>query len=227
MPDASSHVATRRDEVHTVPLVELEAQILKAGIVMSRRQITRHCKSGTFDAIKLPAANNVENWYIAQGSIEKGIADIKALRALRDSHVETRRDMSDHVASTEPLNDDQDMSRHDETRRDMSGQEASPTPSETRPDTSRHVETQDIFEHPYVKRLEAQVDKWEGKYHDQVRRTEEIQMKSTQQILELQRMTAIGQSETLADFMLKAKEWVLGSGAGNPDKTGTSETPTV
>ncbi len=77
----------------------------------------------------------------------------------------------------------------------------------------------DIFEHPYVKRLEAQVEKWEGKYHDQVRRTEDIQMKGTQQILELQRMTAIGQSETLADFMLKAKEWILGPGDGNSRKT--------
>ena len=26
-------------------------------------------------------------------------------------------------------------------------------------------------------------------------------------------MTAIGQSETLADFMLKAKEWILGQGS--------------
>jgi hypothetical protein len=97
MFDTSSHVATRRDDVHTIPLVELEGTILKAGIVMSRRQITRHCKSGTFDAIKLPAANNVENWYIAPSSVEKGIADIKALRALRDSHVEPHRDASELV----------------------------------------------------------------------------------------------------------------------------------
>lgn len=226
MEDTSSHVATRRDEVHTIPLVELETQILQAGIVMSRRQITRHCKSGTFDAIKLPAANNVENWYIAQGSIEKGIADIKALRSLRDSHVETRRDMSDHVPPAEPLKTDIDTSGHDATRRDMSDQQTSPASDATRLDTSRRVETYDIFEHPYVKRLEGQVEKWEGKYHDQVRRTEEIQMKGTQQILELQRMTAIGQSETLADFMLKAKEWILGpGGAGIPEKPATSEGP--
>ena len=70
---------------------------MAAGIVMSRRQITRHCKSGTFDAIKLPAANNVEHWFIAPGSVEKGIADIKALRALRDRHDETRRDVSEPV----------------------------------------------------------------------------------------------------------------------------------
>jgi hypothetical protein len=225
MEDTSGHVATRRDEVHTISLAELEAEIHRAGIIMSRRQLSRHCKAGTFDAIKLPAANNVENWYVAAGSIEKGIADIKALRALRDSHVATRRDMTDHVAPTEPLNDNPDMSRHDETRRDMSHQEISHEGGETRPDTSRHVATDDIFEHPYVKKLEAQVEKWEGKYHDQVRRTEDIQMKGTQQIIELQRMTAIGQSETLADFMLKAKDWILGQGMETPEKPATPGGP--
>jgi hypothetical protein len=46
-----------------------------------------------------------------------------------------------------------------------------------------------------------------------VRRTEEIQLKSQEQLLELQRMTAVGQSETLADFMLKARHWMLGKGS--------------
>src|SRR5947207_5413947 len=105
----------------------------------------------------------------------------------------------------------------------MSQEEISRASDETRPGTSRHVVDLDIFEHPYVKRLENQVEKWEGKYQDQVRRTEEIQMKSTQQILELQRMTAIGQSETLADFMLKAKEWVLGPSSVSAEKMGTTD----
>jgi hypothetical protein len=230
MPDTSSHVATRPDaQVHTVPLAELEAIIVKAGIVMSRRQITRHCESGTFDAVKLPAVDNIEHWYVAPASIENGIADIKALRALRDSHVETRPDATGHdtppVQPKEPPNDYPVMSRRDETRPDMSNTEMSPGVTKTQPDTSRHVETPDIFEHPYVKRLEAQVEKWEGKYHEQVRRTEDIQMKSTQQILELQRMTAIGQSETLANFMLKARDWIIGQGSEMPDKSGLSDAP--
>jgi hypothetical protein len=54
---------------------------------------------------------------------------------------------------------------------------------------------------------------------------EDIQMQSTQQILELQRMTAIGQSETLADFMLRAKDWILGQGSENPEKSAASEAP--
>src|SRR5205807_253470 len=57
MPDTSSHDATRRDDIHTITVKELEARIIQAGILMSHRQILRHCKAGTFEAQKLPAAN--------------------------------------------------------------------------------------------------------------------------------------------------------------------------
>ena len=231
MPDTSSHVATRPDaQVHTIPLAELEALIVQAGIVMSRRQITRHCESGTFDAVKLPAANNVEHWYVAPVSIEKGIADIKALRALRDSRVETRLDVTGHdtpdAELKESLNSVSDTSSHDETRPDLSNKQVSPTDGQTQLDTSRHVETTDIFEHPYVKRLEAQVEKWEGKCHDQVRRTEEIQIRGQEKLLELQRMVTIGQNKTLADFMLQAKNWIVGQGSEMPEKPDVSDAPT-
>jgi hypothetical protein len=64
-----------------------------------------------------------------------------------------------------------------------------------------------------VKKLEERCDKLESKYDAQVRRTEEIQLKAQQQLVELQRMTTIGQNQTLADFMLKAKDWILGPAA--------------
>ena len=107
---------------------------------MSRRQITRHCKSGTFDAIKAPAANNIENWFIAPSSIEKGVADIKALRALRDGHDETRRDASDPVVPVVEPKTDAVMSGHVATRQDMSKQPNEDISSATRRDTSRYVE---------------------------------------------------------------------------------------
>jgi hypothetical protein len=62
------------------------------------------------------------------------------------------------------------------------------------------------------KRLEDRVDKLEAKYEAQVRRTEEIQIHSQEKILELQRMTTIGQNKTLADYMLKAREFLIGRG---------------
>ena len=67
----------------------------------------------------------------------------------------------------------------------------------------------DVYEHPYVKKLEDRVEKLEAKYEAQVRRTEEIQIQSQEKILELQRMTTIGQSKQLGDFLLQAKEWLI------------------
>ena len=83
----------------------------------------------------------------------------------------------------------------------------------TQPAMARHGATDiDIYDHPYVKKLEDRVEKLEAKYEAQIRRTEEIQLNGTKQLLELQRMTAVGNSQTLADFMLKAKDWILGPG---------------
>jgi hypothetical protein len=214
MPDTSGHDATRRDDIHTITVKELEARIIQAGIVMSHRQILRHCKAGTFEAQKLPAANNIEEWFIAPASVDKGIADIKTLQALRSRRDTSRRDMSVADDVEEGPKIKSDMSSHDATRHDVPQTEVSHENIETQPVMSRHVAPEmDIYEHPYVKRLEERNEKLEAKYEAQVRRTEDIQMKSQQQIIELQRMTAIGQSQTLADFMLKAKEWILGQGS--------------
>jgi hypothetical protein len=190
MSDTSGHDATRRD-LHTINIRGLEALVNQAGIVMSRRQLIRHCKSGTFDAIKLPAANNVEEWFVAPASVEKGIADIKVLqehRARRDASV---HDMTDHETSAIPKQANTDMSGRDVTGQDTSAGQRSDEISPTGSDVSRHDAPPDtgIYEHPYVKRLEAQVDKWEGKYLEQVRRTEDIQRDHRKELIELQRMT--------------------------------------
>ena len=222
MSDISGHDATRRDALHTLTVRDLEAAIAKAGVLMSRRQLVRHCKAGTFDAAKLPATNNVEEWFIAPASIEKGIADIKVLQEQRLRRDPSRRDMS-AAATSEIMNDrDTDTARPDATRPDMPDKDVQQEIDATRPDTSRPVATSDIdiYEHPYVRRLEAQVEKWEGKYLEQVRRTEDIQLDHRKELIELQRMTAVGNSQTLADFMLKAKDWILG-----PRKEPDSETP--
>src|SRR5438309_635502 len=74
------------------------------------------------------------------------------------------------------------------------------------PDPSRHDATErDIFEHPYVKRLEAEVDEFKGKYEKQVRRTEDVLDQANQRLIELQQASAIAQSETLAKYMLEAR----------------------
>ena len=119
--------------------------------------------------------------------------------------------MSGQSERDNSLNDNSDTARHDATRRDLSDKETSQKGSETKSDAIRHSTTDlDIYEHPYVKRLEGQVEKWETKYESQVRRTEEIQIRHQEKLVELQRMTTIGQSKTLADFMLQAKNWIVG-----------------
>jgi hypothetical protein len=148
-------------------------------------------------------------------SVDKGIADIKTLQVLRSRRDATRHDMSETDAPEMPSQTNTDTSGHDTTRRDMTDTKNERDLGKTDIDTSRHVTSADldIYDHPYVKKLEDRCDKLEAKYEAQVRRTEEIQIQSQQQLLELQRMTAVGQSQTLADFMLKAKDFILGPAA--------------
>ncbi|MEQ1673169.1 MAG: hypothetical protein ABL893_20150, partial [Hyphomicrobium sp.] len=94
MPDTSSHDLPQYDERHTIPVRELEVRLAAEGVLMSRRQITRHCEGGTFDAKKLPAANNVLEWFVAPASIDKGIADIQTLQELRARRDASRPDMT-------------------------------------------------------------------------------------------------------------------------------------
>jgi hypothetical protein len=246
MSDMSGHDATERDTLHTLTLRDLEAVVATAGVLISRRQLMRHCEAGTFDAKKLPATNNVEEWFIAPASVEKGIADIKTLQEQRARRDASRPDMSGYDAAkelkeidtvtsrydasrpsaSEPINQDAthpDVTGHVRSQPDMSERQQSQKEKAIEPVTSRHSATDlDVYEHPYVKKLEDRVEKLEAKYEAQVRRTEEIQLNSQHQLIELQRMTAIGQSETLGNFMLKAREWWQGN---EPEKRET-EAPT-
>jgi hypothetical protein len=226
MSDTSGHDATRPDNLHTISARELEAKIAAAGIVMSYRQVIRHCKAGTFDAVKLPAANNIENWFVAPASVEKGIADIRALQEQRARRDATRHDVSDGGAPEKSTQTNTDMSGHDATRPDVTHEQNQPIEVATHQDTTRHVSTTDlnIYEHPYVKKLEERCDKLEAKLDAQIFRTEEIQRDNQKQLIELQRMTAVGNSQTLADFMLKAKDWILGPATASENKEVTDGT---
>jgi hypothetical protein len=185
-----------------------QVTILKETAATAKKN--RHCKAGTFDAIKLPATNNIENWFVAPASVEKGIGDIRVLQEHRARRDTTRRDMTENDGLKEPQQIS--LAGHDATRQDMTDRENQHPTITTQQDASRHSTTTDlgVYDHPYVKKLEDRCDKLESKYDAQVRRTEEIQLKAQQQLVELQRMKTIGQNQTLADFMLKAKEWILG-----------------
>lgn len=149
--------------------------------------------------------------------------DESATQSDMAGHDTPRPTASDHHGPNSSLEADADAAGHGTPRQAMSDQRTLEG-STTHPDAARHGLTElDIFEHPYVKRLESQVEKLEGKLDAQVRRTEEIQLKSQQNLMELQRMIAVGQSETLANFMLKAREWVLGKSGEVAQESGEAQ----
>ncbi len=219
MPDTARHDAPQPDEVrHTLTVREVELLLTNAGVQRSHRHVLRLCQSGMLDAVKIPGGPSGEEWYVAPASVPKAIGDLKQIDAQRARRSPTQPATSGHDADEIPRAVDRDTAGRATPQPATSDTKNKDDGEVTEPATARHAATDlDIYEHPYVKRLEDRVEKLEAKYEAQVRRTEDIQLKSQQQIIELQRMTAIGQSQTLADFMLKAKDWLLGQ-AGDVDK---------
>jgi len=156
------------------------------------------------------AARHGEPWHAMAGHVTPEVQPHSEFDI--PGHGATEPDMSNRVApEVEPrLN-------HDEGGHGTPRHAVSDLPNHDAPRPG--LTDLDIFAHPYVMKLEAQVEKLEGKLDAQVRRTEDIQIHSQQALIELQRMVAVGQSETLANFMLKAREWVLGKPTEAPDPT--------
>lgn len=222
MSDIARHDAPQPDDHrHTLTVRDVEALFANAGVQRSHRHVLRLCQSGMLDAVKIPGGPSGEEWYVAPASVPKAIGDLKQIDAQRGRRSATRPAVSETVVVEKAHKQDTDTSGDDVPRPAVSEPENAMPPTTPQPATARQAATEhDIYEHPYVKRLEDRVEKLEAKYEAQVRRTEEIQLKGQAQLVELQRMTAVGQSQTLADFMLKAKEWLLGQGGESERKDG-------
>jgi hypothetical protein len=220
--DTASHGTPHQDNGelhHTLSLQEVGAALVAAGVPRSHRQVVRYAETAMLDAVKVPGPNG-DQWYVSPASLPKVIGDLKQWEAQRARHGTPRPATSDPVTVETPLNDNPDTASHGTPRLAVSETETSQKGSETEPVMPRQGLTElDVYEHPYVKRLEAQVDKLEGKLDAQVRRTEEIQSRSQASLIELQRMVAVGQSETLANFMLKARDWMIGKGSETDERS--------
>lgn len=215
MNDTASHGAPQLDSDelrHTLSVSEVEIALTAAGVPRSRRQVIRYCETGMLDAVKVPGPSG-EQWYVAPVSVPKVIGDLKQWEAQRARQGAPWPAVTASVTPAVEPTATPDTASHGAPEHAVSEPENHIIPSVTEPDAARPGLTElEIYEHPYVKRLEAQVDKLEGKLDAQVRRTEDIQSRSQTSLLELQRMIAVGQSQTLADFMLKAKDWMIGKG---------------
>ena len=63
----------------------------------------------------------------------------------------------------------------------------------------------EVFEHPYVRRLETQVEKLEAK-NDRLQNTvQQVLEQANERLIELQKANAVAQSETLGTFLLEAE----------------------
>ena len=98
----------------------------------------RHCEAGTFDAKRLPAVNNLEQWFIAPASVDRGIADIKTLQEQRARRDASRPDTAGHVVPHPPLQDVSDASGHDGLRRSMADGDRREDMEGKQEDTVRH-----------------------------------------------------------------------------------------
>ena len=212
MSDIPRHDAPQPDDVrHTLTVRDVERMLADAGVQRSHRHVLRLCQSGMLDAVKIPGGPSGEEWYVAPASVPKAIGDLKQIDAQRARRTMPQPDTAGHVVAVTRTNTATDTAGHDAPQPDVADTNNIDSPAVTKPDVARHGAADlDIYDHPYVKKLEARVENLEAKYEAQVRRTEDIQIKSQERLLELQRMTAVGNSQTLADFMFKARSWVLG-----------------
>lgn len=85
-----------------------------------------------------------------------------------------------------------------------------------------HVKTGDasldIFAHPYVQKLEREVEDYKINLDTQQRRTEQLLVDARADFVALAKSSQVAQSETLANFFLKARQLLSGSApATEPD----------
>jgi hypothetical protein len=185
--DQSRPVATTPDSDFTLTIEEAVERHARAGLPHTPRSIQRYCAKGHLDCRRIETQFG-EKYLISPPSVHKHIAYIEEVRL-----VATGRDEPRHAAT-----DVAPAQSHDEEAKE-------PT---TGADVSRPVATTGdlaIFEHPYVKRLESEVDDLKSKYEKQVRRTEDILEDANKRLVEMAQAGQIAGSKTLAEYLIAAK----------------------
>jgi hypothetical protein len=231
MPDdLSRHDATSPDNEYSLSIEDVAELYARADLRRTPRTIQRYCANGHLVSRRLETPFGAEKYLITAASVAVHIAYLKEVQAATfgrgvsrqdatDVALQRRDDESRQEAPTSP-----DLPRHVATHvveenKDMEERQ----PLATERDQSRRVAADvEIFEHLYVKRLEIEVEKWQGKFEDQVRRTQEVLENSNRNLMELQRTTAVANSQTLADFILKARHFLKSpfeSKEGGQDET--------
>jgi hypothetical protein len=157
-----------------------------AGFPRPARRLQKYCARGDLDCRKVETPSG-ERYIITPESVDRHIAYIK--------------ETSD-ASGRAPARPDE-RERASEVKQDITVTEDAPEPVQPRPSASSIDPV--IFEHPYVKRLEAEVDEFKSKYERQVRRTEDILEDANKRLVEMAQAGQIAGSKTLAEYLLAAK----------------------
>ena len=187
------------------------AQIYEArGFPRTVKTVTRHCNSGHLDFQRIEV-DGKDQYFITEESLNRHIGELAQTAMLKNGRTGT--DMSVPVA---PSPDVSQLVAQENIAIKLAPEPArqpdSSRPVETSPDISRQVEKKDgasttndhsIFEHPYVKRLEAQVERLETKLDVQVQSNIEQQTQARREMAELVKASQVAQSETLAKYFIQ------------------------
>ena len=239
--DTETSSATPHD--YTVSLNHVMDRFNAEGIGRTKRRLAELCQRGVLEGKKFKTTHG-ETWFVTQASLDAAVQQIKteerlAAAAAGDSKLEPGAASASRLArsSEEPPHQEQ-MTPRDTDARPATvnyGTMAEPAgagarrrqPADGGPDSGLRQGSQpdlssvDIFSHPYVIKIEQRNEQLEKKLDDQIRRTETIQREAFDRLVELQRSSQIAQSQTLADFFIKTRDYLLGRSAnaepGNPN----------
>jgi hypothetical protein len=200
MTDAEARPgAPSPEQEFTLTIDEVAVLYERAGFPRPIRRLQKYCARGDLDCRKVETLSG-EKYLITPTSVERHIALIAQTQGAAGH---------DQPRPAAPRRDQQES-------REIALDEPTPPSAQPRP-AAPVVADNTIFEHPYVKRLEKEVEEFKGKYEGQVRRTEQVLETANRNLIELAQANAIAQSETLARYMLATSTAKPASG-----KEGTS-----
>jgi hypothetical protein len=182
--DQPRPAAASRDE-YSLTIDDAAALYERAGHPRIVRTLQRYCAKGHLDCIRQETQFG-DRFLVTPASVARHIAQIAELASA--SRRDEPRPAAAEAAPEPSHNADDDHAASDP------GQ---PRPAAASTDLP-------IFNHPYVRRLEAEVDDLKSKYEKQVRRTEDILEDANKRLVEMAQAGQIAGSKTLAEYLLAA-----------------------
>jgi hypothetical protein len=189
------------DNEYVLTIDEVAELYASAGFPRPTRRLQKYCARGDLDCRKVETLSG-EKYLITPISVERHITLIAQTQGAAG------RDQARPGAAPGAQQESHETA----------AVEATPPDAPTRPDASITSDLS-VFDHPYVRRLEREVEEFKGKYEGQVRRTEQVLETANRNLIELAQANAIAQSETLARYML-----ATGEGKRTPERDGEADT---